>query len=98
VIAQNIDIHDHSRRALQFDCVQVMDGRNEDHSINLQKEFFTAENIVQLFQKYRVPLRFDHLTVDIDLVRRSECVVVWSMLWRLQWNNAVLRVLSCSLH
>ncbi len=32
-----------------------MDGGNENHSINLKKEFVTKENIVELFRKYNVP-------------------------------------------
>lgn len=43
-----------------------MDGRNENKSINLQKEFITAKNIVSLFQKYKVPENFSLLSIDID--------------------------------
>jgi hypothetical protein len=44
----------------------LMDGGNENPEINLKKEFFTAENIAGHFAKYKVPRRFDHLTIDID--------------------------------
>jgi hypothetical protein len=44
-----------------------MDGAHADASINLHKEAITADNIVELFQKYTVPQAFDHLTVDLDL-------------------------------
>jgi hypothetical protein len=42
-------------------------GGFENPRINLRNEYFTAENIVGLFEKYSVPMRFDHLTLDIDL-------------------------------
>lgn len=44
----------------------LMDGNWEDASINLKKEFITAENIVSLFQKYKVEKEFDLLSIDID--------------------------------
>jgi hypothetical protein len=44
----------------------MMDGGNQNDTINLQKEFFTAENIADLFGKYSVARHFDHLTIDID--------------------------------
>jgi len=46
----------------------MMDGGFEDTSINLHNEFIYANNIVALFVKYGVPERFDHLTVDVDLI------------------------------
>jgi hypothetical protein len=45
----------------------MMDGGYENPQINLRNEYFTAENIVSLFEKYAVATRFDHLTIDIDL-------------------------------
>jgi hypothetical protein len=46
----------------------LLDGSNENPSINLHREMLYAENIVSLFQKYHVPHpTFDMLTVDIDL-------------------------------
>eukprot|EP00775_Hariotina_reticulata_P005665 gene5665-5902_t len=46
----------------------LMDGGFENSTINLHREMIYAENIVSLFQKYRVPHpSFDLLTVDIDL-------------------------------
>lgn len=44
----------------------LMDGSNENPKINLYKEFITAENIVDLFNKYEVPMTFDLLSVDVD--------------------------------
>ena len=41
-----------------------MDGRFEDSEINLKKEFFFPDNIVQLFEKYKVRKQFDLLSVD----------------------------------
>jgi hypothetical protein len=44
----------------------LMDGNNENPQINLKREFFTAESIAGLLEKYSVPKTFDHLTIDID--------------------------------
>jgi len=44
----------------------LLDGSNENFSINLRKHFIDAENIVDLFKKYNVPNNFDLLSVDID--------------------------------
>jgi hypothetical protein len=44
-----------------------MDGGHRNSRINLQKEWFTAENIADLFRKYNVTREFDHLTIDIDM-------------------------------
>jgi len=44
----------------------LMDGTNWNHLINLQKEFITKENIVELFKKYSVPKKINLLSVDID--------------------------------
>ena len=42
----------------------LMDGRFEDSEINLKKEVFFPDNIVQLFEKYKVKKQFDLLSVD----------------------------------
>lgn len=44
----------------------LMDSQFEDPSINLRREFITAETIESLFQKYDVPETFDLLSIDID--------------------------------
>ena len=44
----------------------LMDGTYWNHLINLQKEFITKENIVELFKKYSVPKKINLLSVDID--------------------------------
>jgi len=44
----------------------LMDGSHENVSINLQREFITAENIESLFEQYNVPKEFDLLSIDID--------------------------------
>jgi len=44
----------------------LMDMGYENHTINLQKEVITAENINSLFTKYQVPQEFDMLSIDID--------------------------------
>jgi hypothetical protein len=43
-----------------------MDGSNENATIHLKKEFITRENIVELFEKYKVPEKINILSVDID--------------------------------
>ena len=43
-----------------------MDGGYENNKINLQKEFITKENVVELFKKYNVPQNINLLSVDID--------------------------------
>jgi hypothetical protein len=43
-----------------------MDGGNENIDINLQCEFITKENVIELFQKYNVPANINVLSVDID--------------------------------
>eukprot|EP00877_Chromochloris_zofingiensis_P000512 jgi/Chrzof1/10461/UNPLg00388.t1 len=46
----------------------LMDGGHSNRSINLRQEMIYAENIVQLFDKYRVPhVGFDQLSIDLDL-------------------------------
>src|SRR5258705_13450718 len=44
----------------------LLDGGYEDPSINLHKEFITAENINEIFEKYDVPYDLDLLSIDID--------------------------------
>jgi hypothetical protein len=44
----------------------MMDGSNTNEDINLQQEFITKENIIELFQKYNVPSTINLLSVDID--------------------------------
>jgi len=44
----------------------LMDGGHANASINLQREFVTAENIEALFRKYRVPVEPDLLSIDLD--------------------------------
>lgn len=45
--------------------VLMMDGSGNQSS-GVMKEFITAENINQLFEKYSVPHEFDLLSIDID--------------------------------
>lgn len=44
----------------------LIDNGFENNSINLHKEFITAENINELFDKYNTPEEFDLLSIDID--------------------------------
>lgn len=46
----------------------LMDGAQwpENGGVKIHREFITAENINQLFEKYKVPPAFDLLSIDID--------------------------------
>ena len=44
----------------------LLDGGMENPAINLQKEMITPDNIVSLFDKYRVPIEPDYVSIDID--------------------------------
>lgn len=44
----------------------LLDGGFENRELNLFKEFVTAENINDLFEKYQVPFDLDFLSIDID--------------------------------
>ena len=44
----------------------LINGSNEDASINLHKEFTRIDNVVSLLQKYSVPTELDLLSVDTD--------------------------------
>jgi hypothetical protein len=44
----------------------LMDGSNENPSINLRREFITTQNILELFEKYQVPLDTDFVSIDVD--------------------------------
>jgi len=45
----------------------LMDGGNANASINLQQEFITAGNVLELFDKYDVAKEFDVLSLDVDM-------------------------------
>jgi hypothetical protein len=45
----------------------LMDGGNENKDINLNREFITERNILDLFYDYNVPESFDVLSVDVDM-------------------------------
>lgn len=44
----------------------LLDSGYENPSINLHREFISAENINQIFEKYGVPENLDLLSIDID--------------------------------
>ena len=57
----------------------LMDGSYpDDPSINLHREFITAENVCTLFNKYNVPRECDLVSIDID---RND-FYVWKVLCR----------------
>jgi hypothetical protein len=60
----------------------MMDGGYSNPALNLQQELIYASNIVQLFEKHKVPHpargpTFDHFTVDIDV---NSFGVAWKVL------------------
>jgi hypothetical protein len=63
----------------------IMDGGNENESINLKKEYLTKENIITIFKKYNVPKHINLLCVDIDsndfyltkeILKEYECDII----------------------
>ncbi|KAI9018387.1 hypothetical protein DFJ74DRAFT_220879 [Hyaloraphidium curvatum] len=44
----------------------LMDGGNENATINLRKHMLSPENVCGLFRTYRVPQDLDYLSVDVD--------------------------------
>ena len=44
----------------------LLDGGNEDPSINLKKVMFWPDNIIELFRRFEVREHFDLLSVDMD--------------------------------
>ena len=44
----------------------LMDGGHENATINLHKEMISIDNIVELFEKYKVPQEPDYVSVDLD--------------------------------
>ena len=53
------------REKLQWDGLQL-DGGCSNPAINLQKEFITRENVIDVLKKYNVPKHINYLSVDID--------------------------------
>ena len=69
----------------------LMDGSNENTSINLHKEFITAENIEELFKKYAVPAEFDLLSIDID----GNDYWVWKAIERYKPRVVIIEYNAC---
>lgn len=57
-----------TRRLLNYEdwTGLLFDGSHHNPSIGLYKEFITAENINDIFQKYNVPHNLDFISIDID--------------------------------
>ena len=64
----------------------MMDGSNENQNINLQKEYISPYNIVDLFKKYKVPKKFDLLSIDIN----SYDAWVWAVLNEFDYKPRVV--------
>ena len=43
-----------------------MDNEHVNPALNLQKESVWVDNVVQLFKKHSVPMKFEYLSVDTD--------------------------------
>jgi hypothetical protein len=54
------------RENLGFEPVLLLDGAYENKSINLHKRWITADDIVSLFNEFKVPYSPDYVSVDID--------------------------------
>jgi hypothetical protein len=48
-----------------WNCL-LLDRKNENLKLNLYSAFITAENITQLFDRYKVPYNLDFLSIDVD--------------------------------
>ena len=46
----------------------LLDAVNENPAINLYKETLTPENICGVFEKYRVPIGLDYISIDVDSI------------------------------
>lgn len=44
----------------------LLDGENENNSINLYKHFLTSENICEIFDSYGVPKEPEYISIDVD--------------------------------
>jgi hypothetical protein len=44
----------------------LLDGRHENHAINLHKAFLTEQNLGTVFKNHGVPLNVDYVSIDID--------------------------------
>lgn len=44
----------------------LLDSENHNPKINLKKHFLTTENILEIFEKYQVPLEPEYISIDID--------------------------------
>lgn len=44
----------------------LLDGSNENQAINLQREFLTSRNVIEVFRKHGVPPAPDYVSIDID--------------------------------
>lgn len=69
----------------------LMDGGSSMPAINLHQEFITAENILTLFNKYKVPRNLDLLSIDID---GNDWHVMHSILRAKLWRPRVIVVES----
>lgn len=65
----------------------LMDGFYENTNINLRKEFITRENIINLFIKYKVPQKFDLLSIDLDL---NDFYVLYEILQKYEMDIIIL--------
>jgi hypothetical protein len=54
------------REGLGFESHLLMDGMFENPDVNLRKRFVTAANVVSIFDEFKVPLKADYISVDID--------------------------------
>ena len=49
----------------QWDCL-LLDGENENPTINLHKHFLRSGNILEVFEQYNVPSEPEYISIDVD--------------------------------
>jgi hypothetical protein len=67
----------------------LLDGQNENATINLHKEWISARTIVSVFEKHGVPEEPDYVSIDIDSL---DFYVMWAILASPRYRPRVLSV------
>ena len=71
----------------------MFDRDHENPSLPLYREFVTAENVPELFAKYRVPRSFDLLSIDID----GQDYWIWKAIGAAYTPRVVVVEFSCAI-
>lgn len=65
----------------------LLDGVNDNKEINLHAEMIFSSNIVQLMNKYNVPLEFDYLSIDNIWVFKALASTYRPRVVSIEFNN-----------